>query len=428
MGDAAEVTMVPNGVGERTQPPDEHAQPVASADASGATEGAALTDETFATRLAEGKEKERLGEFEEAANIFGEILEFMTQKHGEIALETAEMYFLYGDSLLSSFESKPSDVLGDNIPQEAQKGESSSSLEADSSAAEPAGDSANAGDDDDDDDDEDEQGGGGGAEQEEDLTTLDLAFQVLDTARSIYEKAGDGHELKLAEVYLRLGDHSQHTENKEQGQHDYEESIKLRTQLLPVHDRRIAEAHYMYGTYHSVFLDGDVLGHLRNAIAQFELALASIRSRITLKSEEGSDAARNEVAELQDLVAEINEKVNDCRDQQKQHVQIERDQKLASARASSSTTTTIGFGQPSTSSSTQPSSTTTIGFGASSSSAVPTIGSLRDSEAVELRPGAVKRKRVVLDSSDSSSSQPASQPAHDAVPSKPQAVQQASST
>ena len=173
MGDAAEVTMVPNGVGERTQPPNEHAQPVASADASGATEGAALTDETFATRLAEGKEKERLGEFEEAANIFGEILEFMyvhrssratravmrclvlgaprmqdAKARGDCArncrnvllvwrfsafgaptLKIALLAAFSSKGYAQSFESKPSDVLGDNIPQEAQKGESSSSLE-----------------------------------------------------------------------------------------------------------------------------------------------------------------------------------------------------------------------------------------------------------------------------------------------------------
>jgi HAT1-interacting factor 1 len=137
-------------------------------------------------------------------------------------------------------------------------------------------------------DDEDEEE----AEPEDDFNA---AWEVLDLARAIYEKhAGDDEPLKmkLADVYIALGDVSLETgayhrtepmilclicttEKFDQAITDYTSSLALKSALLPISSRQLAEVHYKL----SIALDL-TSGKLSDSILHAEKALESVEARL----------------------------------------------------------------------------------------------------------------------------------------------------
>ncbi|TBU60501.1 hypothetical protein BD310DRAFT_319724 [Dichomitus squalens] len=115
---------------------------------------------------------------------------------------------------------------------------------------------------------------------------FNAAWEVLDLARAIYEKQQDESEevkLKLAEVFITLGDVSLETEKFDQAITDYSAGLKLKTDLLPLSSRQIAEAHYKL----SIVLDltagrlGDSITHAERALDSVEARLAELRAALS---------------------------------------------------------------------------------------------------------------------------------------------------
>eukprot|EP01080_Neovahlkampfia_damariscottae_P008766 gene8766-714_t len=87
-----------------------------------------MSEEEFITDEQEFNEKESLKEalelakekkYQEASDIFGEISEYRSVKYGEESVEVADIYYLYGDSLLSHALS--SDVLFNKLNEGLEK-------------------------------------------------------------------------------------------------------------------------------------------------------------------------------------------------------------------------------------------------------------------------------------------------------------------
>lgn len=118
----------------------------------------------------------------------------------------------------------------------------------------------------------------------------------MELARAIYEKGkdeGDEIKMKLAETYIALGDVSLETgtlifcssrvctitdcpvEKFDQAITDYSEGLAIKTDLLPISSRQIAEAHYKL----SIVLDL-TSGRLSDAILHVEKALESVDARL----------------------------------------------------------------------------------------------------------------------------------------------------
>lgn len=142
------------------------------------------------------------------------------------------------------------------------------------------------------------EGEGADAEPEDDFNA---AWEVLDLARAIYEKQMDGNDemrLKVADTFIMLGDISLETgpsypsfcfldaetesftfwwlvEKFEQAITDYSSGIGLKTDLLPLSSRQLAEAHYKL----SIALDLTA-GRLADAIHHAQRALESIEARL----------------------------------------------------------------------------------------------------------------------------------------------------
>ncbi|KAI6107290.1 hypothetical protein EDD16DRAFT_113667 [Pisolithus croceorrhizus] len=220
-----------------------------------------------------------LKKYEQAVELYATALEVQTKTHDEDAPEMADLYFSYGKALLENAISQAS-VLGkepepgaaeDETPQSNGKGPFLS-FSGDGDEEDGALDLlAQSGKEEEQSDEEGDEG-----EPEDDFNA---AWDVFELARSIYDKGkdhGDEIKLKLADTYIALGDVSLETEKFDQAITDYSAGLALKTELLPISSRQIAEAHYKL----SIVLDL-TSGRLSDAIAHVEKALNSVSTRIS---------------------------------------------------------------------------------------------------------------------------------------------------
>lgn len=221
-----------------------------------------------------------LKKYEQAVELYATALEMQTKTHDEDAPEMADLYFSYGKALLENAVSQVS-VLG----KEPEPGVADEERPTQSNGKGPF--LSFSGDDDEEDggadllaqagkDEEQSDEEGDDGEPEDDFNA---AWDVFELARSIYDKGKDQDDevkLKLADTYIALGDVSLETEKFDQAITDYCAGLALKTELLPISSRQIAEAHYKL----SMVLDL-TSGRLSEAIAHAEKALNSVSTRIS---------------------------------------------------------------------------------------------------------------------------------------------------
>ncbi|KAH9004443.1 hypothetical protein EDB86DRAFT_2797544, partial [Lactarius hatsudake] len=245
---------------------------------------------TVSDALDHAKKAFALRKYEQAVEHYATALELLSKTHAEDAPEMADVYFAYGKALLenavvqSSVLGKDQQQQQDGAVEEAANGNKILSFSGDAEDEEededPAVDLFEASKPDTDAEGEDDAGEGEGegeddAEPEDDFNA---AWEVLDLARAIYEKRMDGDDavrLKVADTFVMLGDISLETEKFEQAITDYSAGLALKTELLPLSSRQLAEAHYKL----SIALDLTA-GRLADAIHHAQRALESIEARL----------------------------------------------------------------------------------------------------------------------------------------------------
>ncbi|KAK3911973.1 Nuclear autoantigenic sperm protein [Frankliniella fusca] len=173
-------------------------------------------------------------------------------------------------------------------------------------------------------------------EEEDDVNNLQLAWEVLELAKGIFQKQLEAEEevdvkansLKLAEVYLKLGEVGVESENYTTAVDDMKKCLELQRKYLQNDDRRVAETLYNMGMAYSLANEFD------SAIEQYKAASEQIESRIsnlekkkaepTSENNESSDdpfyTIEGEIEELKALLPEIKEKVSDMQDFKKETV------------------------------------------------------------------------------------------------------------
>jgi HAT1-interacting factor 1 len=232
-----------------------------------------------------------LRKFEQAVEHYATALELLSKTHAEDAPEMADVYFAYGKALLENAIAQNS-VLGkeqEGAPAAEEPAPNGNKILSFSGDAEDEGEGEN--DDpavdlfaevsklDAEGEGEGEEGAGdGGADEAEPEDDFNAAWEVLDLARAIYEKQMDGDDemrLKAADTFIMLGDISLETEKFDQAITDYSSGLALKTELLPLSSRHLAEAHYKL----SIALDLTA-GRLADAIHHAQRALESIEARL----------------------------------------------------------------------------------------------------------------------------------------------------
>jgi len=177
-------------------------------------------------------------------------------------------------------------------------------------------------------------------EDEEDPSNLQLAWEMLELAKTILVKQAESItivnaaddkdaeektklkedvENRISDTYQTLGELSIENENYPQAIEDLETCLKRRQDMLPEDSRCIAETHYQIGVAQGFNLQFD------EAVASLEGAIKCLQTRIDkLKSKtESIDPTKvrdafytreNEIKQIESLIPEIKEKIADTKD------------------------------------------------------------------------------------------------------------------
>eukprot|EP00743_Colponemidia_sp_Colp-15_P005569 GILK01005990.1.p1 GENE.GILK01005990.1~~GILK01005990.1.p1 ORF type:complete len:387 (+),score=85.20 GILK01005990.1:44-1162(+) len=172
--------------------------------------------------------------FDAAIQHFEKTLQDVVGQFGEMSNEAAPFYYFYGDALLAKLETS-GDVFG------------SAAATENADEAEDDEEAINAAEDDTTPTTEGQAQGEGQAQTEEQIEDLQVAWEVLETARLIYSKQGPHSNKDLAKTHQRLGDLKQWQENFEAAIEEYTECLKIRTSMDGAGSRSIAETHYLLG-------------------------------------------------------------------------------------------------------------------------------------------------------------------------------------
>ncbi|KAM3959194.1 nuclear autoantigenic sperm protein [Aphomia sociella] len=307
--------------------------------------------------LAAGRRHLAVRDFSSAAGALAKACEALAKEHGDTADQCAEAYLWYGKALLG-LSREESGVLGDGMPgtgnpeeeedndagengEEDQNGEAEQNgdsneevekIEAESTTKEEEpGSSTTAVE-----EDSEEPGTSNGEgneesevnlDNEDDVDNLQLAWEMLDLARSILhrrvEGGSDAARALLADVHLALGEVALESETYDKAVIDMQSCLELQKELYRSDDRRIAETHYQIGLANSLASNfEDAITHFKNAANILETRIktlenpAAVTEDATVKkfSADPFYSVDGEIKELKELLPEIQEKIQDMMD------------------------------------------------------------------------------------------------------------------
>merc|ERR1712156_197143 len=183
-------------------------------------------------------------------------------------------------------------------------------------------------------------------EEEEDPSNLQLAWEMLELAKSIFSKHADSLEAadpvrlelesKLSETYQTLGEVSIENENYPQAIEDLTMCLRRTQDLLPEDNRSVAETHYQLGValgFNTQF--DEAVNALNDAISVLEKRVTNLKEKKESRDPSTKDAPAidddtrlKEIAELEGLIPEIREKIADTKDMQQETLKKIGDRRL----------------------------------------------------------------------------------------------------
>lgn len=144
-------------------------------------------------------------------------------------------------------------------------------------------------------------------ETEEEPSDLQVAWEVLELAKIIYENRGENGKNKLAETLVVLGEVSLESENFESAVSDIKRGLEILRELAETNERVLAETHYKLGIALSTN------SQMEEAIEQFKSSLELLKSRIKALEEEDKVKHETEITQMKELIPEIEEKISDMK-------------------------------------------------------------------------------------------------------------------
>jgi len=164
---------------------------------------------------------------------------------------------------------------------------------------------------------------------DDDPSNLQLAWEMLELAKVIYTKqieSGDVEnkvqiEERLCSTIISLGEVSIENENYAQAVEDLKACLSKQVSL-PKDSRIVAETHYQLGVaqgYNNQFED---------AVSSLNTAIKILKERIKNLKESSSvsDDVQKEIAELETLIPEIEEKIDDTKNMEKESMKKKEEQ------------------------------------------------------------------------------------------------------
>lgn len=265
--------------------------------------------------LAQGKRHSLCGEIPKAVSSLQEACRCLAKHYGEFGDEVGEAYLAYGRALLD-LSRMESGVLGNALQGMEEEEEESANAES-----EPVTESSK-------DEKEEEEGEEEGEEEtpaegeeavadgdsqsaDDDVSNLQLAWEVLELAKSILAKRDSSKgRLQLALAYMGLGEVSIEKETYDQAIDDLNSALKLRQAELSADNRLLAETHYNLGAAYEYHCKHD------SAIEAFQNAVNIVESRIVNLNkviEEGASVKGKEIAAADDPMTKATKERDELR-------------------------------------------------------------------------------------------------------------------
>lgn len=302
--------------------------------APGTSGGGSLENTADAlTLLAQGKRHLLVKDYHEAIGSLGQACGLLAAKFGETADECGEAYLNYGKALLELARSE-SGVLGDAIEGGDGDGEKSNvDSDSDENEEENAGndesEESEMAQDTDKNKEENEDGGettnaenpDNPEDGDEDISNLKLSWEVLELAKIIFQRQANDTQmnLKLAEVYLNLGEVGLESETYEQAIQDLQSCLKILKEHLEPDNRRIAETYYNLGVAYSLNNElNESIKNYMNSLDILECRIKNLEGKVALGDKpHESDAfytLEGEIKELNEIIPEVREKIAELKE------------------------------------------------------------------------------------------------------------------
>lgn len=343
-----------NDVKEETKPVDE--SPSRSKDLS-----KTLPEEAFNNFL-QGKRHMLVQDYSFAVQNLSTACELYAQHFGELAVECGEVHFLYGKALFrlsqqqagilggalneetneeddeeepekSSEEENKENEESEKNDSDTENGEESQEREVAAEEKEPSESTdspqhvgeesvkesnekenekpASA---------ENETSNSNDDQQEPEEDDLELAWNSLETAKSIFLRQGENNveaQLKVAEILQLLAEISMESDNNIAAISDLKACLEIKKCHLSPDDRLLAETYYQMGLAQMLEkMYVDALDNFRTTVKILELKIQNLKSTPVSEEPGSFDRAdvEKEIEDLESVLSDIREKIEDTRE------------------------------------------------------------------------------------------------------------------
>ncbi|KAG5876629.1 hypothetical protein JTB14_005045 [Gonioctena quinquepunctata] len=280
--------------------------------------------------LAQGIRAYVLQDFNSAVDALSKASELLVTEHGDDLHESlGDVYLYYGKALLG-LSREENEALGDAVPrnkdeesEEDEDGDGEENEEAEGSGetneeekqngAEKCSEKSEAAETTTNGTSKDEAAGSSAppddseekTENDDEPTDLQVAWEVLELAKKIFEKLGNDGKKNLGETLTVLGEISLESENFEAAINDIKQGLEIQTELFEKDSRTVAETYYKLGVAYATN------SQIKEAVQSFTSSLEYLQNRMEnlKKVEDKKDGVEDEIKEIKNLIPDIEEKV-----------------------------------------------------------------------------------------------------------------------
>ncbi|GFS51846.1 protein HGV2 [Trichonephila inaurata madagascariensis] len=322
-----------------------------------------LPEEAFNNFL-QGKRHMLVQDYAFAVQSLSTACELYAQHFGELAIECGEVHFLYGKALFR-LSQQQAGVLGGALNEETnEEDDEEEEPEKSSEEENKENEESEKNDSDTENGEENQEGEEGAAEekepsestdspqhvgeenpkepnekeneepasaeneasnsnedqQEPEEDDLELAWNSLETAKSIFLRQGENNveaQLKVAEILQLLAEISMESDNNIAAISDLNACLEIKKRHLSPDDRLLAETYYQMGLAQMLEkMYTDALDNFRTTVKILELKIENLKSTPVSEEPGSFDRAdvEKEIEDLESVLSDIREKIEDTRE------------------------------------------------------------------------------------------------------------------
>jgi len=267
--------------------------------------------------LAEGRRDFLCNDIEKAVQNLAEACEILTIMYGDRGLETANGYFWYGKALWELCRNQ-NDFLGskaenEDVKQDDQEVQEATDEMKSTSISKPLEKI--------DENQEKETLGEDEDDEEEDVDDAQLAYEMFELCRSIYqevEEKSEDQKCKIADCYLMIGEITAENGQLEEAISEYTFALDILKELYSDNHRRTAEVYFTLGCAH------DGIYQFSKSKECFTKAITGLETRLV--ELEKIDITERKHADKKDITAikntilpELKNRLADALESEKKH-------------------------------------------------------------------------------------------------------------